>query len=388
MSDPFNIYNWYWKVGDQSPGTQVYSTASNSFVPLSDTTYTTWTGRGNVATVIDTMANLYSVFNSNCLAAYIEKQQTTSSAVDITLTNPVPSIAYITMTAASKKVTLPRMDTPSGIYIGGRFEIANSGSVNAFNVVAADGTTVLATIPTGVSYIFTLLANNTQNGNIQVRSTSVKVTVQIFVSSGTYTPTPGMKYCTVECIGGGGGGGAARGLANQCYAGGGGGSGAYSRVNLTAAQVGASQAITAGAGGGGGSMGASGIGGTGSTTSFGALCLANGGIGGYHSASGLQYGYGGSGGNITGAVGDIKFWGAPGGGGFYGNGGSPIVPSGFGGSGPYGGGAPGQFAVGAIVNGVSGHEWGSGGSGGNTNAVGDAGGGLGANGACIITEYS
>src|SRR5579859_3128384 len=77
-----------------------------------------------------------------------------------------------------------------------------------------------------------------------------KVAVQVFTSTGTYTPTTGMKYCTIECLGGGGGGGgtAASG-ATVNTGGGGGGAGSYSRKTVTAATVGGSQAVTIGAAG-------------------------------------------------------------------------------------------------------------------------------------------
>lgn len=387
MSDPFNIYNWYWAVGDQSPSTQVYSTASNSFVPLADATYTAWLGRGNAATIIDTMANLYIVFNNNNLAAFRERTQTSSSSVDIAPSNPPPSTLNVTMTTSGKRVILPRMDTPNGIFIGGRIEVANTGTVNSFTANDSGGT-LLATAPPGTSVVLTLLTNNTSGGTWSSRLTSTQIKVTFLSANGTFTPTSGMKYCIVECIGGGGGGGAARGLASQCYSGGGGGGGGYSRKNLTAAQVGASQPVIVGAGGGGGNMSATGIGGNGGNTSFGSLCIANGGLGGHHSANGLDYGFGGNGGNISGAVGDMVFWGNPGGSGFYANGGSTMMASGNGGGGAFGGGAIGVLGLSTGANGNSGHEWGSGGSGaGIYNAVVDSGGGLGANGVCIITEY-
>src|SRR5215475_9778188 len=73
---------------------------------------------------------------------------------------------------------------------------------------------------------------------------------KVFTTSGTYTPTPGMRSCIVECIGGGGGGGGGYApAANQTMNGGGGGGGGYSRKFLTATQVGMSQVVTVGAGG-------------------------------------------------------------------------------------------------------------------------------------------
>src|SRR4029077_1017779 len=104
------------------------------------------------------------------------------------------------------------------------------------------------------------------------------VNVQTCAASGTYTPTPGMKYCQIECVGGGGGGGGSPDSSGSAVGGGGGGSGGYSRRTANAATVGVSQVVTVGAAGTAGtSAGANG--GNGGVTSVGALCVANGGGG-------------------------------------------------------------------------------------------------------------
>lgn len=110
------------------------------------------------------------------------------------------------------------------------------------------------------------------------------VNVQVFVNSGTYTPTSGMKYCIVEGVaGGGGGGGAPTTGAVQIGLGGGGGGGEYGRVFLSAAQVGVSQTVTIGAAGAAGAN-TGGTGGTGGTTSVGTLLVLSGGTGGQSGA--------------------------------------------------------------------------------------------------------
>lgn len=106
----------------------------------------------------------------------------------------------------------------------------------------------------------------------------------VFTSSGTYTPTPGMRYIEVEMIGGGGGSGCAAestGIGNQRVSGSAGaGAGGYAKFRMTAAQVGASVTVTVGAGG----LGATTIttptaGANGGTTSFGASNVCTGGAG-------------------------------------------------------------------------------------------------------------
>lgn len=102
--------------------------------------------------------------------------------------------------------------------------------------------------------------------------------VQTFSTSGTYTPTTGMKYILCRAAaGGGGGGGADANPGSTSSAGNGGGSGSFSEGLFTAAQVGASKTVTIGAGG---TAGSGGTGGTGGVTSFGALMSTNGGTGG------------------------------------------------------------------------------------------------------------
>nr|WP_281438888.1 MULTISPECIES: hypothetical protein [Pseudomonas] len=102
--------------------------------------------------------------------------------------------------------------------------------------------------------------------------------VQTFTSSGTYTPTAGMSSVVVQVQGGGGAGaGSTAPSAGNISIGAGGNSGAYGEGRFTAASIGASQAITIGAGGSGAS-GASG--GNGGTSSVGALISAPGGVGG------------------------------------------------------------------------------------------------------------
>lgn len=107
-----------------------------------------------------------------------------------------------------------------------------------------------------------------------------RVVLRSFTSSGTYTPTVGMKYCIVELWGPGGGGpGSDTTTAGQMSAGGGGAGGNYTRNVFSASAVGASQTITIGAGGIGGTTPA-GAGGAGGETSFGGIQTAKGGNGG------------------------------------------------------------------------------------------------------------
>jgi len=205
---------------------------------------------------------------------------------------------------------------------------------------------------------------------------------QIFTSSGTYTPTIGMKYIQCICVGGGGGGGGtANAAASTLTTGGCGGGGATSYIILSAASIGASQAVTIGAGGTAGASGNN-AGGNGGTTSLGILCTAPGGSGGPGSA-GSGAVTGGAGG-IAG-VGDFSMPGQ--------NGGSVnqtstinFVPDG--GNSLFGFGGQNDWVHPSPNAGFPGKNYGGGACGGGSfNGNGAAAGAVGAPGIVIITEY-
>lgn len=115
------------------------------------------------------------------------------------------------------------------------------------------------------------------NGVFIAGSAFSSVVIQTFTGDGTFTPSSGMKFCVIECVGGGAGGGGSISTAGGLSVGSGGGSGEYARGRFTASDIGASKAVTIGAGGGGNS-GTTGS--NGGTTSVGALITALGGTGG------------------------------------------------------------------------------------------------------------
>lgn len=136
-----------------------------------------------------------------------------------------------------------------------------------------------------------------------VSASSGIVAMQVFPANGTYTPTSGMDYCWVRIIGGGGAGGGCSATSVGLYSmGGGGASGEYAEGLFSAAQIGASKAVTIGAGGVG-ALGATG--GSGGTSSLGALITAMGGSGGLNPgaavtgvSNAVAGGTGGAGGNF------------------------------------------------------------------------------------------
>lgn len=219
------------------------------------------------------------------------------------------------------------------------------------------------------------------SGAAATATTIAKVKFQKFTVSGTYTPSTGLLFAVVECVGNGGGGGGVTGTAGNIYGGGGGGSGSYSRITLTAATIGVSQTVTIGSTGTGGAAGSN-SGTAGGDVSLGTLCVGKGGSPGIFGSSG-QVGTGGAGG-IAG-TGDIIAAGNPGNGGFFNQANvTQTFQTGIGGSSYFGGGATGS-GVGA---GNNANNYGSGGAGALTNSASNFGGGNGSTGIVVIQEFT
>lgn len=213
-------------------------------------------------------------------------------------------------------------------------------------------------------------------------------TQQKFTASGTYTPNAKLVVAIIECIGSGAGGG---GVASSTSigSGGGGGGGSYSRVTVTAATVGASQAVTVGAAGTGGAAGNN-NGTNGADVSVGALCIGKGGSLGSGAAANAS-GLGGAGG--VAGTGDDTFTGNAGLRGFSATIVTVASQSGAGGGGPFGGAPQPASATntpGATsITGPVGAIYGAGGSGGLSVSSGAAAaGGNGAAGYVRVTEFN
>lgn len=231
--------------------------------------------------------------------------------------------------------------------------------------VGVDGTVLTAdsSDPSGLSY---QSAGSSSGFNT--------INIVKFETSGTYTPTSGMKFCVVEMVGGGGStAGLSSTSAGQYAQNSGGGGGGYCKKIFTSLDVGASQSITVGVGGAAAIAGGTGT--AGGNSIFGSFMTAN---GGSSSGFGIFTGAGGiaTGGdiNIQGQAGftSSATTGTPG---FPGAGGSSIL--GYGGI---------VYAVSSTGN--PGQNYGGGASGQyNTPSSASKGGSAGAPGICIITEY-
>lgn len=269
---------------------------------------------------------------------------------------------------------------------------------SAFGAVKPDGTTITissgvisaagaaaTTIQSGVTNFTSATSTNCAYNNAGVLGnkpciTQVKI-VPFNTASGaiTYTPTAGLVYAKIECVGGGGaGGGANSSNAGGTAGAGGGGSGAYSEVIASAATIGASQSGSIGTGG----TGSTGSGTVGGDTNLGALCVAKGGAGAPQATNSGQNGA--LGGLASGGTGDVKFDGNGGGAGV----GSPTVATiGLGGAG--GGSVFGGGGAGLTLSGGGRVATACGGAGGGGVISGAASypGGSGFRGCVVVTEY-
>ena len=221
------------------------------------------------------------------------------------------------------------------------------------------------------------------------RASGVRVLTTVFKASGPYQPSPGLVTAIADCIGGGGGSGGVGPITSaQIMGGAGGGSGGRSIVTLPAALVVGGVNVTIGVGGAAGADNG-GNGGNGGSTSFGAFCLANGGLGG-GGVNGTST-YGGSGAGAPAGTGDVAF---PGAGGFPGTlvdtGTTAMAAEGGMGGSIVGGNVNNRAFPGTGATGFNAADnTGAGASGGVVNQwTGAHGpGGAGGSGICIVTEY-
>ena len=245
-------------------------------------------------------------------------------------------------------------------------------TTGALQSVASVGTTGQVLTSNGAGALPTFQTGGAVSGSL--------LNVQVFKASGTYTPTAGMSNCIVQCVGGGGAGGGVTTI-GATFAAGGGGSGGFSQSFVSAATIGASKAVTIGAGGTGVSGAA---GNNGSDTSVGTIVIGKGGLGA--PTSSVPFGYGGAGG--VAGTGDITFIGCTG---ILAASTTSFTAAGSGGNSFFSGGAsllstPGGVSSAPGTNAPA--NSGAGGSGAaNVNSTTAQAGGNGGSGIVIIYEY-
>lgn len=343
----------------------------------------------------DLITNSRTVINANFAALNADKIETSVIDTDTTLAansdSKLPSQkavkAYVDASvnptgrswneyAASATGTDSYAITVSGVtaYVTGqtfkfKVDVANTGA-STLNVNGLGAKTIKKEVSvdtaTGdflASQIVVVIYDGT-NMQIISRTTASPTSpvVNVYTSSGTWTKPVGLKYITVEVVGGGGKGGTGN-AANPGSSGAGGGGGGYSKETIVAASLGSTESYV---------VGAASSGSGGGTSSFGTSPYLQatggsdgGGTGGSGGAGGIgsngNINAGGSGGQAAGT-----FSGNYGGAG----GGSVLGGGGFGGTSGVAGGAAQVY----------------GGGGGGDGHIAN-GGGAGAAGVVIVTEF-
>lgn len=331
---------------------------------------------------------------------------TTSGAGNIVTINAASSVATTfaadsgTATPASNIIHvsggstgLTTLGSGSTVSLAGTLNVAYGGTGDTtFTTYApvCGGTTTTGALQSAATGIATAGFVLTSNGSSVLPSWqsvslgAFAVNIQIFTTSGTYTPTAGMSYCTIEMVGGGGaGGGAAMTGASNISLGAGAGAGEYAKGVFSAATIGASQTVTIGAAG---TANTGSAGGNGGNTSVGTLISAFGGIGGNTAASGSASAAAGSPGGTGGSGGSYRYQGQFGGG----SNGSYLLFffGGAGGNSPFGAGGQDVLAARPAVPGVSALGYGAGGGAAvSYDAEPAQAGGAGSAGLVVITEY-
>ena len=280
--------------------------------------------------------------------------------------------------------------TLTGVVTGNGASAMSANAVTQYAVVVGGASNAVGSVASVGTSGQVLTSNGTgSNPTFQTVGTSgiSSVVTQVFTSSGTYTPTSGMSYCTIECVGGGGGGGGSSTCSStRVSVGAGGDSGVYARKVASSATVGASQTVTIGAGGTAGAVGG-GQGGQGGTTSVGAICSADGGGGGFGTSATLNFVIaGGSAVSVAGGVGDLVVPNVCGGMGLGSVAGNRVA-GGQGGASYFSGSNP--NLVGSLSGaGNAALSYGGGGGGANTSTSGpQQPGAVGASGIVVITEF-
>lgn len=353
--------------------------------------------QGSVAST-DSTASTIAAGNINLYTTDYNSRITTSSTGGINAyncrwtDNAVNGICLTTAGTGSSSIYNSFLSSGSASTVS----IGSGTTVNISNSSVSSSNTNAITGAGSLNYnnIVFLSSSSTINTTTKTKystATAFSVVRQVFTGNGTYTPTVGMVYCDIECVGGGGAsGGVATTAATTISVSGGGGGGGYAKKVVSSATVGASQTVTVGAGGTAGSVGAT-TGGTGGTTSVGALVSASGGVGSTGAAAAAQPGsVGGSGG--AGSSGDFNTTGTPGGlstGNFI-SGVFSASSTGAGGSTYFGGGTKGNFIIngGTQIVAAAGTSYGGGASGAdNHTSQTQQAGAAGAAGLVVITEY-
>lgn len=221
--------------------------------------------------------------------------------------------------------------------------------------------------------------------------TSIALTaIRVYTADDTWAKPADLHHIIVELVAGGGGGGGVASASAQAACAMAGGGGEYAMKRIAEAALGATEAVTVGAGGAGGAAGQN-AGADGNASSFGAHVSVNpggGGDGSNSTATVPVIGFSGGGeGGTGGAGGDIHIDGSPGLNGIRWS--TTLVQSSVGGGTQLGAFARPSTDSLSDEEGVPGKAYGGGGSGArSSNTTTNYKGGDGADGVVIVYEYT
>lgn len=176
----------------------------------------------------------------------------------------------------------------------------NNGTYSALDVNALGGNVNIGSSATTTAVLGTF----TPPRGYMLVSRTVYISSPAAFTKATY---PWLRAIRVICVGGGGGGGGAALTAASQNAIGGSGCGGYVAETLITDIAGLASSVTLTVGSGGSAGAAGGAGGAGGDTSFGALCVAKGGVAGSAGAAGPLGVAAGNNSTVAGSVGDIIY---------------------------------------------------------------------------------
>ena len=113
-----------------------------------------------------TAASLAQVLNSAALESLVPSSNDITSALDVTLSNPLSATTKVNMTATGKAVTLPPMDRANSYPLNEPFTVINSGA-NAWDLKNNAGT-VLGTLAPQASWQLKNTSNASAAGSFEI----------------------------------------------------------------------------------------------------------------------------------------------------------------------------------------------------------------------------
>jgi hypothetical protein len=113
-----------------------------------------------------TAASLAQVLNSAALESLVPSSNDITSAVNVTLSNPLPATTKVNMTTSGKAVTLPPMDRANSYPLSEPFTVINSGA-NAWDLKTNAGT-ILGTLAPQASWQLKNTSNASAAGSFEI----------------------------------------------------------------------------------------------------------------------------------------------------------------------------------------------------------------------------